>query len=170
MGAPDGPSRDDDRGRGKRASLAELARIAVLRDPERAAPLTVRLMRFIVVGVAATVTHVAIALVCIDIFRFGVQLGTFTAFSVALCLSYLLHRSWTYESSGRHVRLFPRFATVACTGYALNASIMWLTVEVVKESYYIGLAVVVVVIPVFSFVIHSWWTFREEKMARVSNL
>lgn len=122
-----------------------------------------QLRRFVVVGVAATATHVAIAVLCIELLRLGVQAATFVAFSCALTLSYLLNRAWTYRARGRHRRQLPRFAVVSLAGYGLNAAIMALVTKLLGLSYLFGIAVAVMVLPSLSFLSHRYWTFVDEK-------
>lgn len=124
-----------------------------------------QLRRFVVVGVAATATHVAVALLCIELLGLGVQAGTFLAFSCALVLSYLLNRAWTYQAEGRHRRQLPRFVLVSFAGYGLNAAIMALVTEMLGRHYLMGVAVVVTVIPLLSFLSHRYWTFSDEEKA-----
>ncbi len=122
-----------------------------------------QLRRFVVVGVAATATHVVVALLSIELLGLGVQAGTFVAFSCALLLSYLLNRAWTYRARGRHRRQLPRFAVVSLAGYGLNAAIMALVTELLGLRYLFGIALVVMVIPSLSFLSHRYWTFVDER-------
>ncbi len=122
-----------------------------------------QLRRFVVVGVAATATHVAVTVLCIELFGLGVQAATFVAFSCALSLSYLLNRAWTYQARGRHRRQLPRFALVSFAGYGLNAAIMALVTNLFGLSYLFGIAVVVMVLPSLSFLSHRYWTFVDER-------
>ncbi len=122
-----------------------------------------QLRRFVVVGVAATATHVAMSVLSIELLGLGVQAGTFVAFSCALSLSYLLNRAWTYQARGRHRRQLPRFAVVSFAGYGLNAAIMALVTNLFGLSYLFGIAVVVMVLPSLSFLSHRYWTFVDEK-------
>jgi putative flippase GtrA len=124
-----------------------------------------QLRRFVVVGVAATATHVAVALLCIELLGLGVQPGTFVAFTCALILSYLLNRAWTYQAGGRHRRQLPRFVLVSLAGYGLNAAIMALATELLGRHYLVGVAVVVMVLPMLTFLSHRYWTFSDEKKA-----
>lgn len=122
-----------------------------------------QLRRFVVVGVAATATHVAIVVLCIELLGLGVQTATFVAFTCALSLSYFLNRAWTYQTRGRHRRQLPRFAVVSLAGYGLNAAIMALVTELLGLSYLFGIAIVVMVLPCLTFLSHRYWTFVDER-------
>jgi putative flippase GtrA len=117
------------------------------------------LLRFGVVGVAASVTHVVVALLLIE--RAGVPLlwANALAFSVAVFVSYFGNHAWTFRRAGHHRRHFPRFLAVALGGLALNQSIVFLAVEVAGMPYLYGILLVVLIVPGLSFALSKCWAF-----------
>jgi putative flippase GtrA len=117
--------------------------------------------RFIVIGAAATATHVGVAMALVEsgVARFA--LANIAAFAVALAVSYAGNHGWTFAAVGAHARRLPRFAAVAVLGLALNQLIVFLTVGVAGWDYRVALAVVVLVVPGLSFAVNRRWVFGE---------
>lgn len=116
-------------------------------------------IRFAIVGVAATATHVAVAVAAVEAATVRPIWANLIAFGAALFVSYLGNHRWTFGRARAHGRHFPRFAVVAVSGLAFNQAIMWGLAERAGTDYRIALAVVVLVVPALTFVLSKLWVF-----------
>ena len=122
-------------------------------------PVLQQAARFGVIGLAATALHVILVLALVEGPGLPVLLANGIAFSAALALSYAGNHGWTFRARGRHGRHFPRFVAIALIGLALNQAIMAAAVSGLDLDYRLGLAAVVVVVPVLSFLANRAWAF-----------
>ena len=116
-------------------------------------------IRFSVVGVLATTVHVAMAVALIELGGWRPVPGNGAAFMAALLASYVANYYWTYRSNRPHAGALPRFAVVALSGFALNSLLMHSVVTQFHLNYRFGLALVVLVVPVLSYVANKRWAF-----------
>ena len=128
------------------------------------------MLRFGLVGVAATLLHVALVLALVERVAAPLYLANGLAFCAALALSYLGNHAWTFRASGRHEVHFPRFVAVALAGLALNQGIMALAVEGLGLDYRIGLMLVVTLVPLLSFLGNRAWAFAGPTPHRAERL
>lgn len=119
-----------------------------------------RFARFAVVGVIATVTHMAVFTVAIEAVGIEPVTATALAFCVAVLVGYALNRQWTFAAHGaRHARLW-RYVVGALAGLAVNSAIMFAVVHGAHASPYLGLAIGIVVVPPLTFALNQFWVFR----------
>lgn len=116
--------------------------------------------RFAVVGGLATAVHVAVFFLLQRTTSLSPTVATVPAFLCAVLLSYSLNFRWTFRADGSHRRRFPRFALLALAGAFANVGIMYVTTDLLGWAPALGLAVVVTVIPVLSFLGNRSWSFR----------
>jgi len=121
-----------------------------------------RLLKFGLTGGLATVTHVLLVWIGVEYLGWSATLATLPAFLIALLLSYALNHRWTFQAQGRHDHYFPRFATIAVGGLILNGLIMYSLTERLHLPYPWALLVIVLVIPLFSFILNHYWTFNPQ--------
>lgn len=128
-------------------------------------PLGGQFARFAVVGGTATLTHVALAMLCYEILDLRPLWANFFAFCGAVLVSYLGNHRWTFAMRGEHLSRFPRFVVIALTGLALNQSIVYATVEVMGWDYRVALACVITIVPTLSFLLNRGWVFSTKKVS-----
>lgn len=124
-------------------------------------PLVGQAFRFAVVGGAATVTHVGVAVTLIERVGISVLSANGLAFLVAVFVSYFGHHSWTFTRDGYHDRHLPRFIAISLAGLALNQAIVFSVVTLAGFPYLVGVLVVVSIVPVLTFVLSRSWAFVE---------
>ena len=76
-----------------------------------------RIIRFGMVGVAATLTHIAVANAVLALLIGSAYVASAVGFAVAFVVSYLGHYHFTFAKNGRHGQSLPRFFLVALTGF-----------------------------------------------------
>ena len=118
-----------------------------------------QLLRFGVVGVMATATHVGVAASLIEAAGWHAVIGNAAAFLCAVLVSYLANYYWTFGTANRHARAVPRFAVIGVSGFLLNAGLMYGVVSVLQLDYRAGLAAVVTLVPALTFVASRKWAF-----------
>jgi len=129
-------------------------------DRGKVRALVARAVKFGVVGVGATVIHCAMVILLVQGPAWDPVAATVPAFILAFLFSYRLNHGWTFQASGRHRRHLIRFAAVTLGVLACNLAIMHILVERLGYSYLVALGVVIIVMPLVSFVLNAQWAFR----------
>lgn len=117
-----------------------------------------QVLRFAWIGLAATIAHVSVAAIAIALLSVSVALANALAVLSASLLSYFGHALWTFKAPPTAGSLL-RFVAVTAAAAALAALLAALVAKV-GASWWTGIAVTAVVVPVFSYCPHRSWTFR----------
>ncbi|SOZ37199.1 GtrA family protein [Cupriavidus neocaledonicus] len=128
-------------------------------NPGGIAPGLRRFTRFAVSGATSTGVHVAITATLVSMFDATPVAANGVAFVSATLCSYLLNTLWSFSSRLHHHTL-RRFAGVSLLGLALTVAIAWIA-QWLGASYWAGLAGVVLTVPVFTYLLHRTWTYRD---------
>lgn len=118
---------------------------------------------FAAVGVAATAVHVVVALATRELVGLSPMQANFVAYLCAVGVSYFGNARLTFLKPARHAPQFVRFVVVSLGGLAANQAITWLLVNRLGWPFWLGLAVVVVVVPGLSFVAARLWAFADPR-------
>ena len=118
----------------------------------------VRLFRFGVSGVIATGIHVAVATPLIYLLHASQVGANGVAFVVANIASYLLNTLWSFGATPTRDSYF-RFLIVSLLGLGLTLGIS-AGAQALGLGYWAGLATILSVVPVVTFVLHRTWTYR----------
>jgi putative flippase GtrA len=119
-----------------------------------------RFAKFASVGVLATVVHAAVLAAAIEIGHVDPVLATALAFSVAVLVGFALNRRWTFADHGGAQAQLWRYVVAALAGLADNMAIMYVTVDLLHWSPYVGFALAVVLMPPLTFALNRAWVFR----------
>ena len=114
-------------------------------------PAIVRLFRFGIVGVSATVTHAAILWALVETVQMRPSIATVIGFLVAFNVSYFGHYYFTFRSTEPHRRALPGFAATATAGAVLNWLIFVIGTDVLAWNYWIAFGISIVLVPIFVF-------------------
>jgi putative flippase GtrA len=114
---------------------------------------------FLVVGLAATGVHAIVALAVRDLAHAGAMAATASGYVCAVGVSYLGNARFTFGRPALHGPQFVRFMVVSLSGFAVNAGLTWLLSSRLGWPFPATLAVIVVVIPAFSFTAAKLWAF-----------
>jgi putative flippase GtrA len=107
--------------------------------------------KFASVGVAATLIHVATALLLHNGFGVSALQSNFFAFLVASLFSYFGNWIWTFDKSGTLRKSLPRFIVLSMGCFVINQSIVYGMVETLQLPLWLAMVPVVAVIPIASF-------------------
>lgn len=114
--------------------------------------------RFAVVGVAATLIHVAIATGLINAMQLHPAIANGIAFIVANSFSYVFNTRWSFTGK-ISLLTWHRFISVSGAAWLLTITISWM-VDAMGGSYLLGILLVVTVVPALSYMAHRNYTYR----------
>jgi putative flippase GtrA len=113
---------------------------------------------FLCIGFGATAVHVVIAAYLIGTQMMPPTLGNAIAFVCAHLFSYFSQSAYVFQRPPSPVQYW-RFLSVSLVGLAFVTAIS-AGLEVLGVHYLASIAAVVLVLPIVTFCLHSFWTFR----------
>lgn len=124
----------------------------------------VRLVRqgavFGAVGVAATLTHVLIALALEGLAGVEPLIANLIGYTTGIGVSYFGHARLTFGAPSRDGAQFARFLAVTLFALGLNQLIVWVSVHRLGWEFWMALVAVVLLVPGPTFVLAKLWAFR----------
>lgn len=121
--------------------------------------LSEQFIRFLFVGGSATILHYAILIALVQSGFAGPVVASSIGFAISALFNYALNRQFTFRSANPHSRAFPRFVTVALTGLAINATLLWIFVKTGLLHYLVAQMLATVGTLLWNFFINKFWTF-----------
>ncbi|WP_306117701.1 MULTISPECIES: GtrA family protein [unclassified Roseitalea] len=118
-----------------------------------------QLARFAGVGMAATLAHVATALIAQGPFGAPAQLANLTGFCAAVLVSYLGHGRLTFDANDTHGVRMPRFVAVALAGLAVSSAVTAIVHGQLGASFALAMALVAITVPALTFLGARFWAF-----------
>ncbi len=115
--------------------------------------------RFAAVGVLATLSHAAIGLALAEGMGLPALWANFPAFGAAVLVSYFGNLAWTFGLGDEGLARLPRFLVIAVAGLFFNQLIVFAAVDLLGWSYRLALVVVVLVVPLLTFIMSRRWVF-----------
>nr|WP_070960815.1 GtrA family protein [Hyphomonas sp. Mor2] len=125
-------------------------------------PVFLRLFRFGIVGVLATVTHALILWALVEFVQMRPSIATVIGFLVAFNVSYFGHYYFTFRSTEPHRRALPRFAATATAGALLNWLIFVIGTDVLAWHYWIAFGISIVAVPIFVYFVSRRVAFERK--------
>lgn len=117
-----------------------------------------QLIRFGLVGGAATLTHLGVAWWVLfswpDLSPFLVN---FFAFVVAFQVSFWGHSRFTFRQRGSAAK----FLAVTISGFCINNGLLWLFLMAGVQSGFVAICLSVVLVPLFVFAGARLWVFKQ---------
>jgi putative flippase GtrA len=107
--------------------------------------------KFLTVGLIATAIHVGTAIILHNGTGVSALLANTIAFIIATMFSYAGNWIWTFQKFGTLKTTLPRFISLNLACFAVNQSIVFVVVEMMKLPLWLAMVPVVAIIPVFSF-------------------
>ena len=121
-----------------------------------------QIMRFGIVGGAATLTHAGVYYYLVAGKLLTPLLANFAAYAVAFSVSFIGHRHWTFGDARKDRRnnyaIF-RFLSVSLSGLAINSAAVLLLVNFLRLPEWTPLIVIVGMTPIFTFLLNRFWVF-----------
>ena len=122
--------------------------------------LTTRLMRYVMAGILSTAVYFGLVITLVELFHRDPVVSSVLGFVITIVLSYVLNRQWVFVSARSHTSAFPSFVLATFISLALNASIMHVTVHIVRWWYVVGLLITTAIVPPINFAMNYYWCFR----------
>lgn len=129
-----------------------------------------RVARFGLVGLVATAAYYIASLSASVVV--GVFWANLVGFGVAVFVSYYGHHRITFaaaRTTADHRQAIARFAVSTAIAFAASQAALYVGVELLQLPDWAGLALVVLIVPMFSFLLFQFWVFvprsRERKAA-----
>lgn len=123
-----------------------------------------QLVIFCAVGGAAFLTHFSVVTIIVP---FGLHplIANVIAFVVAFGVSFVGHNHWTFPARGDRdrARALRRFATVACSSFALNETLYAVLLGFTRLPYQIALLMVLSVVASFTLLFSKYWAFSDDR-------
>jgi putative flippase GtrA len=123
----------------------------------------VQILRFGMVGGFVTLLHVAVAVSVNGLFGVDPLWANFIAFLAACGVSYALNWLWTFDAGSTHGAALPKFLVVSVSGFVLNQAIVFTVVMLAGRPMWVAMLPVMIVIPVFSFIMSKTWVFLADR-------
>ncbi|BEU05272.1 hypothetical protein OAG1_40720 [Agarivorans sp. OAG1] len=121
---------------------------------------SLRIARYGLTGVIATTIHFVLALAVLQYWPQAFALANFVGFSLAFVFSYLLQTCWVFQnqpSLNNALRFFVVQTSALCLSILLSSLLN-------DFSNIIKVAVVIVLLPLVTFVIHRCWTYSQAEI------
>ena len=123
-------------------------------------------LTFILVGGAATATHAGAALLAQHFMGVTPMIANLIGYSSAVLVSYVGNALLTFGRRLMHGPQFMRFMVVSLAGLAISQSLTLLCVNVLRLPYAIALVPIVILVPIFSFVLSKVYAFADPTTRR----
>jgi putative flippase GtrA len=121
-----------------------------------------QLVVFGLVGVTATLTHYLTALLCHEGLGISLHISNFIGYVCAVAVSYFGHGVLTFRVELNRWVL-RRFILVSITTFTASAGILAGLETGLKLPHRVSLAVVVLTIPLISFLLNKLWVYRHSE-------
>lgn len=120
----------------------------------------IRWIRFGIVGVIATVAYYLLGLLFVIELDFHVLLGNALAYALSFIISYIGQSLWTFEATGAHARMLPRFALVQAIGLGLNTLIIKGSL-LLHLPYQLAMIAAIALTPIAVYFLCKFWVFAK---------
>jgi len=121
--------------------------------------LTRQFTRFALVGALATVCHLGMLTLLVEVLGQDPLPASIAGFILAVVLSYIFNCRWTFDAGGSHKKYFPKYMLTCIVGFMLNISIMYVTVVLWQWWYINGQLTALCVVPITNFLLNRYWVF-----------
>ena len=118
-----------------------------------------RFVRFLIVGGLSSLTYAIFAAIILYNTAIAPYIGSAIAYLLAIVPNFLGQKYLTFRSKGAFVLEIPRFAAVQGANLVLSSAIMHIGVVELEWSYNIAILIVVVLIPIISYIAMSLFVF-----------
>lgn len=119
-----------------------------------------KFIRFGLIGGIITIFHFSIASIFYIFLNQNVIIANQIAFIIASFLSFILNAFFTFNQKPNLIFLF-KFACIVGLNFGATTLIAYLGNKF-KLGFYIVSFMIVVILPISSFLIHNFWTFKGE--------
>lgn len=119
-----------------------------------------QISKFAIIGIAATLTHVAIYALLYSQYNIYAQLANIIAWGFALVVSYTGQKHWTFKEQKhpKHEKL--RFIICSLLSLVINAGFAHLF-STVYEQWLLSVLCMFFITPALTFILMKFWVFAD---------
>lgn len=125
-----------------------------------------QLARFGAVGIAATLTHVTVAILAEALMGLSGQMANTMGFLWAVGVSYFGHMHITFGVEPRHSTFLPRFIVSSVAAFLTSSAITHVVHVKLDLAFSATMGLVALVVPIVSYLVLKFWVFAEETEQR----
>jgi putative flippase GtrA len=118
-----------------------------------------QVLAFAGVGIIAAIVHYGLLVGLVELGGWRAVPATLVGYVGGGIVSYWLNRTHTYRSDRPHDEAGWRFAVVAAVGFGITYGVMHVFVERMALPYFPAQIATTLVVLVWSFVAHKYWSF-----------
>ena len=119
---------------------------------------------FALVGVTATVCHVAMTLLANRFLGLGPMAASLVGYASSVSVSYLGNSLFTFRRPALHGPQAARFAVISLGGLGVNQTIVFVSTHLFGWPLKLALIPVVLIVPASTFVMSKFWAFRAQPL------
>jgi len=120
-----------------------------------------QILRFGVVGCTAALVNMLVVILLVETIDLAPLLANIFAFLIAFNVSYFGHAYWTFANiHAYHKKSIPKFFLVASTSFILNEGLFFIFLSIFKFYYILALLCVLIIVPLFTFIMSKFWAFH----------
>lgn len=120
---------------------------------------TGRVLRFGIVGIAATLTYAGATALSVEWLKLAPVPASILGQIVATGVSYFGHAFYSFRVRGDHRIFIWRFFVTGVLTFTMNGVVTWLLTSQIGMSYRVSVAIVTVLIPLTNYVGNRFWVF-----------
>jgi len=124
------------------------------------------LLRYLVAGLTGASTNIGLLYIFTDIFKIWYLYSSLLSFVVAVVLSFILQKFWTFNDGDveKVHHQFTRFLGVALLAIVVNTISMYILVDIFKMWYIFAQIITGAVIAVFNFLMYKFFIFNKKNV------
>lgn len=119
-----------------------------------------QLARFLVVGIVNTGVGYGVIFACMYLAGLSPEASNMIGYMIGLVAAYLLHRNFTFRSTGRRDAEFARFVSVFLIAYTANLGVLIVLVRVVAVHAGLSQVIAGVVYVGTSYMLNKYYVFQ----------
>ena len=124
--------------------------------------LSLQLIKFGVVGVVAALVDVGTLIVLKEFMGLGVLISSAIAFSVSVCVNYILSMAFVFKSKNENkFKEFMVFVVLSLGGLGINQLVIWVGISIFSVHYLVVKIAAMVIVPIYNFITRK--VFLESK-------
>ena len=125
------------------------------------------LFRYGLVGVFASAVHFSIAYLSYNSLQLSSFVAHFCGFVFGLFTAYFGHYFYSFKDDENHSKRFPKFVITSFVSLFLHQAGVYLLVNQFSLDYSTRvLPILIVTVPLFSFLLNRFWVFSEMKPSK----
>ena len=94
--------------------------------------------RYLLVGLLNTGLGLSLIFACLYFWQMSDVAANLVGYSLALLVSYVLHRTWTFRHQGAVASSLPKFVVVTAVAYLLNLGVVLVAHRVMSINVYVA--------------------------------